>query len=304
MTDGSTLIDARSQAAALIALLRYTEGANRWRATVADVLEHGALEVLRAAVPADLLSDPLPSLLDRASKELEAWSHRAQVLTIYDDDYPAQLREVHDLPPVLFARGAIVDDRGVCLVGSRNASPSALAFTYDLASALAGEGVPVVSGLAAGIDTAAHTGALDASGRTVAVIGTGIDKSYPPQNKDLQRLIENRGLVLSQFWPGSSPTKRSFPMRNATMSAYGACTLVIAAGEQSGARTQAKQAIAHGRPLLLTKEVVGATTWAKDLARSAYDVTVVSTIDDALLAIGDVLDRPKRVPERLLDLAP
>jgi DNA processing protein len=105
-------------------------------------------------------------------------------------------------------------------------------------------GVAVVSGLAEGIDTAAHQAALAAGGRTIAVIGTGIDQVDPAANRQLQQRIEDDGLVLSQFWPGSGPTRSSFPMRNATMSAYGMCTLLVTAGEQSGARIQARQAVA------------------------------------------------------------
>lgn len=292
---------------ALIALLRYTEAAGSWRSTVVEVVERGsALDLLHKMVPADLMGDPAAELLARARSEAEEWSHLAGLLTMLDPLYPSQLADVHDLPPFLFTRGdlksASADHRGVCIVGSREASPAATDFSYELASALAGEQVPVISGLAAGVDAAAHRGALDHGGRTVAVIGTGIDRYYPPQNQSLQSQIEQRGLVISQFWPGSPPTKISFPLRNATMSAYGGCSLVVAAGERSGARIQARQAIAHGRPLLLSNQVAETTSWGRDLARSAYDVTVVSGVDQTLQVIGGILDRPGRVSQILHDL--
>src|SRR5581483_252563 len=112
-----------------------------------------------------------------------------------------------------------------------------------------------ISGLAAGIDTAAHTAALESGGRTVAVIGTGITRCYPAANIELQEAIAHSGLVLSQFWPESSASKASFPMRNATMSAYGRATIVVEASEQSGARIQARLAVAHGRPVVLMNSV-------------------------------------------------
>lgn len=164
-------------------------------------------------------------------------------------------------------------------------------FTRELATALAGEGLTVVSGLAKGIDTAAHTAALAASGRTVAVIGTGIDRFYPAENEPLQHRIEAAGLVVSQFWPGTPPGKHTFPLRNATMSAYGQATVIVEAGERSGARIQARQAIAHGRPLLVRSDVVATTRWARDLAETACDFHVVDTVDDALAALGAILER-------------
>lgn len=288
---------------ALIALLRYTDARKHWRATVAEVRECGALEPLRRLQPDTLLEDdPLADLLKRSADELSTWTKQAQVLSLFDPNFPAQLRDVHDLPPLLFARGTLADDRGACIVGSRKASPDALKFAYDVATQLARRHIPVVSGLAAGIDTAAHRGALDAGGRTIAVIGTGIDQNFPPENKDLQTRIESDGLVLSQFWPGSSPTRISFPMRNATMSAYGMCTLVAAAGEQSGARIQARQAVAHGRPLLLSRAVVNQTNWGKRLAASTYDVRVVDGVDSAVDAIETILNRPHELEDLLVEL--
>lgn len=260
-------MSAREEREALVALLRYTEAGKSWRQTAEDVIEAGsALEVLSRQVGGQLFDDPTKGLLQRAAAEIEFWEGSGmRVLSLFDADYPSQLRDVHDLPPLLFAHGTIVrEDCGVCLVGSRAASSAGLAFTREISAALVDEGLTVISGLAKGIDTAAHKAALKRGGRTVAVIGTGIDRYYPAENKDLQRRIEADCLVLSQFWPGSAPTKQSFPMRNATMSAYGEATLIVEAGERSGARIQARQAIAHGRPLILTSAVASTTMWGRD----------------------------------------
>jgi DNA processing protein len=150
-----------------------------------------------------------------------------------------------------------------------------------VSSALVSAGITVVSGLAAGIDTAAHTAALDAGGRTVAVLGTGINRVYPAVNRDLQERIACESLVVSQFWPDAAATKKSFPLRNATMSGYGRATIVVEAGETSGARIQARVGVEHGRPVILRDRVVQANEWAAALQHRP-GVHIVSSVDEAL----------------------
>ena len=114
---------------------------------------------------------------------------------------------MHQAPPILFGRGTLVpDDPAVSVVGSRNASERGLAMAGGIARALAGQGVTVIAGLALGIDTAAHRAALVAGGRTVAIIGTGINRVYPAENRALYEEIAARGLLLSQFWPDARPS--------------------------------------------------------------------------------------------------
>lgn len=291
---------------ALVALLRYTGAAKRWRDTTLRAAERGALAVLREEADSDLFDDPLPELLKRAGQEIEHWETAGiRVLSFTDEDFPTQLRDVHDFPPVIFCRGTLVpNDVGVCLVGSREASEEGIQFTRELATALVDEGVTVVSGLAKGIDSAAHTAALDRGGRTVAVIGTGITKCYPAENRDLQDRIIATGLVLSQFWPEAGPTRQSFPMRNATMSAYGEATVVVEAGEKSGARIQANQAVAHGRPLILTEHVATKTDWGRRASEAVGEVHVVSDVDEALAAIGSVIHKQEYLDQLLTSLVP
>lgn len=121
------------------------------------------------------------------------------------------------------------------------------------------------SGLASGIDAAAHTATLDAGGRAVGVIGTGITGYYPKENRALQDRVVTEGLLISQFWPDAPPGKHTFPMRNTVISGYGRATVVVEAGERSGARIQARRAVARGRPVILTELVVKANRWAQDL---------------------------------------
>lgn len=238
---------------ALVALLRVRPGGVTWSQVVADVADAGsARAVWGRLVPATLFEQDLDTdhALLQAGEDVARW-HGADFtfLTFPDMQYPARLREVHQMPPVLFARGRLVSgDRGVCVVGSRNASPEGLAFARQAASALVDQGLTVVSGLAAGIDAAAHQAALEGGGRTVAVIGTGIQRAYPVENAALQERIATEGLVVSEFWPDAAPTKRSFPMRNAVMSAYGLATVVVEAGDTSGARIQARLAVERVAP--------------------------------------------------------
>lgn len=192
------------------------------------------------------------------------------------------------MPPVLFSRGTLVaDDHAVSVVGSRRASEHGRRLASAVAEALVGAGITVVSGLAEGIDTSAHLAALNAGGRTVAVIGTGINRAYPPANEKLQQRIARDGLVLSQFWPESPPTRSSFPLRNATMSGYGRATVVVEAGETSGARIQARVSVEHGRPVILTDSVVRANEWASRLTGSP-GVHVASSPDEVLAIVAEV----------------
>jgi DNA processing protein len=202
--------------------------------------------------------------------------------TLLDDDYPFQLLTIHQRPPFVMWKGAQNpgDAQGVAIVGTRDASPAGVSRARGLAAELADRGVTVISGLAAGIDTAAHLGALDAGGRTVAVIGTGLRRNYPAANAELQGRIAEAGMVLSQFLPDSPPTKQSFPMRNAVMSGFAAATVVVEAAWKSGARMQARLALQHGRSVFLMRSLLE-HDWARDYANRP-GTTVVDTVDDVV----------------------
>ncbi|WP_433391073.1 DNA-processing protein DprA [Micromonospora sp. KLBMP9576] len=261
---------ATAERAALVALLRQPDLS--WSDTAHEVQEVGsALGVLgRVVGRADTLFPDeryVDSLVEAAADELAAW--QAEDITVrafFDDGYPAQLRDIREMPPLLFARGDLRPDRrAIAVVGSREASDRGIEIARSVATSLAARDVTVVSGLAKGIDTTAHQAALAAGGRTVAVIGTGIRRHYPATNRELQEHIAEVGLVISQFWPDTAPTKQSFPMRNAVMSGYAAATVVVEAGERSGARIQARLALQHGRPVVLTSQVMR-HDWARAFA--------------------------------------
>lgn len=224
-----------------------------------------------------------------AERDYEDWMRAGlRFVSIFDPDYPHLMLASVDAPPFMFAKGTLLpDDRGVSVVGSRHASPQGLSFARDVATMLASRGLTVIAGLAEGVDTAAHQAALDAGARTVAFIGTGINRAYPASNRALQARIADEGLVLSQFKPDAPPTRQSFPMRNALMSSYGITSVICDAGEHSGTRIQARQAMQHGRPVILHRRVVEQTKWAHTYAGQP-NVAIVDTVDDVARCLDDI----------------
>jgi DNA processing protein len=258
---------------ALIAVLRQTR--RPWP-VYSERLEQGEkpLEILQRELAetdggqTTLIGGDAETLLAAAAADLEAWQREGFALvTVLDAGYPINLRFVHDRPPILFVAGELKepDRRSLAVVGSRRASAEGLERARTLSRHLAKEGYTVVSGLAAGVDTAAHQAALAAAGRTVAVIGTGLQHSYPPENAELQRELVRGTAVVSQFWPDSPPSRHRFPMRNGVMSGLALGTAIVEASVTSGARIQARLALAHGRPVFLARELLR-QAWAQDLA--------------------------------------
>lgn len=290
--------------AALVALLRSKQAGRSWSAVADLVAERGSASAVWESMQEGptLFEDPGAGAVARAAEDVAAWERTGlRMLTFMDADYPAQLREIQEMPPVLFVRGRLIPgDTAVSVVGSRNAPADAIAFARNIAVGLAEAGLSVASGLATGIDTAAHTAALSAGGRAVAVIGTGIRRSYPRENAQLQERVAREGLLMSQFWPDAPPQKHTFLMRNAVMSGYGRATIVVAAGETSGSRAQARMAVEHGRPVLLSDRVVAATEWGRRLV-GRPGVHVVRSVDEALETVRAVT-RP--LPDQLDRLLP
>lgn len=279
--------------AALVALLRTRPEGLTWAQITSEVADASSARKVwdRYRVPSLFDDDDLASAsagardsaLASAIAEVSEWRKADfTFLTFRDEDYPAQLREVHQSPPVLFTRGTLVpNEKAVSVVGSRKASEMAISTAAEIAKGLTRCGLTVLSGLAEGIDTAAHTSALKNNGRTVAVIGTGICKYFPSFNRALQDRIADEGLLISQFWPDAGGSKSSFPLRNATMSAYGIATIIVEASERSGTRIQARSAVAHGRPVILMDSVARGTNWGRSL-QDQPGVYVAKTAQEAV----------------------
>jgi DNA processing protein len=173
----------------------------------------------------------------------------ARLVLLEDADYPPSLRAIDLPPPFLLVRGSLRREDGlaVAIVGSRRATPYGLRTAERLGTDLGTRGVTVVSGLARGVDTAAHRGALDAGGRTLAVLGSGVDVVYPPENRRLAAEITAAGAVLSQFPMGTAPLPHHFPARNRVIAGLTLGTVVVEAAERSGALITARLAGELGR---------------------------------------------------------
>lgn len=202
------------------------------------------------------------------------------------------------MPPIVFTRGRVEPDiRSVAIVGSRAVSRQGVNIAASLARGLSERGYTIVSGGSRGIDSAAHEAALAAGGRTVAVLGTGVRVYFPAENRELHDRIAREGLVLSQFWPDEGGSKTSFLKRNGTMSGYVTATVVVEARERSGTRIHARNAVEHGRAVLLTDAVLQANTWAWAMVGQP-GVHVVSGLVDVLRVLdqaGDSVDAVRRM---------
>ncbi len=270
-----------------------------------QVRKHGAEAVPALAVLERELGLLSYAALSRAEADLHDWRRSGfRVLTFTGPGYPENLRVTGDRPPLLFVTGELLarDQRAVAVIGSRRASETGLATARAVSEALAGAGFTVISGLAAGVDAEAHRAALalrhiqpappgppgrraePVAARTIAVLGTGLDRVYPPEHGELQAQIARHGALVSQFWPGSPPTPRSFPARNAVMSGMSLGSVIIEASEHSGTRIQARQALAQGRLVVLMQPVLR-SAWARSLARLP-GVVVASEPADVLDVFG------------------
>jgi DNA processing protein len=229
------------------------------------------------------------TLATRAAAALaRARTARIAPICLTDASYPVALTPLVDAPIVLWAGGATASLHApaVAIVGSRAASPYGLSVAGQLAGELSAAGVVVVSGLARGIDSAAHRGALDAGGATVAVLGSGVDVIYPPEHASLARDITRSGAVVSELVPGTPPLPRFFPQRNRIISGLSRAVVVIEAGERSGSLITARTALEQGREVLAVPGNVlsGRNRGGHGLLRDG--AKIVECADDILEELG------------------
>jgi DNA processing protein len=267
----------------------------RWRREIAEHLRAGRsagdlLSQLFACPPArsELTLERIRARAARALARAETCGIAS--LSWDEPAYPAWLGAIADPPPVLWSRGRVdvLSRPAVAIVGSRAGSPYALTVAARLAGELATAGYAIVSGLARGVDSAAHQGALDAGGPTVAVLGSGVDVTYPREHEPLARAIAEEGAVVSELVPGTPPQPHFFPMRNRIISGLSRAVVVIEAGEKSGSLITARAALDQGREVLavpggvLTGRNKGGHALLRDGAK------IVETADDILEEIEGV----------------
>jgi DNA processing protein len=171
------------------------------------------------------------------------------IIDFWDARYPKLLKEIHDPPAALYVRGELPNAECLAIVGSRRATPAGRMITQELAAELACRGICIVSGLASGIDSAAHRGALDGSGQTIAVLGCGVERAYPQENAGLYRDILENNCILSEYPPGTPPLPRNFPARNRIISGLSKGVLIVEAAAKSGSLITGDFALEQGREL-------------------------------------------------------
>jgi DNA processing protein len=228
-----------------------------------------------------------------------------RLICVGDDEYPANLAKIPDRPAVLFSSGlpAPRDLISIAVVGSRLASPAGILFTQKLASDLALSGITVVSGLALGIDSAAHRGALKAGGRTLAVLGCGLGVNYPAANADLRQEITRSGVLLTEFPPGTPPASGNFPSRNRIISGLTLGVVVVEAAERSGSLITARFALEQGREVFAVPGVAGSTRSQGAHRLLKQGAKLVECVEDILEEIRPLI-RPTPSSESSLATSP
>ncbi len=214
---------------------------NVFEANKETLLRAGFTKQQYEAFHSDILSQDIKNIIELCSEK------NIRILPIPHDEYPEMLKYIPDPPLVLYARGSIPKENAVAIVGSRKASGYGIETAFKIASELTLSDIVIVSGMARGIDTAAHSGALDAEGKTVAVMGCGVDIIYPPENRGIMERIIKTGAVISEYPPGSPPSTLHFPCRNRIISGMSLGTLVVEAGLKSGSLITANCALEQGR---------------------------------------------------------
>jgi DNA processing protein len=222
--------------------------------------QFGSLPAVFAASSHDLkeikgISSPLASAIvgfkdwDKVKRELDLLDKQKIGIITYEDElYPQKLLNIYDRPPFIYVLGSLnKDDINIAIVGSRMASTYGKYTTEKISRELALKGITVVSGMARGIDSAAHRGAIIAHGRTIAILGSGLDVIYPPENEKLFAGIVENGAVISEFPPGTPPRSSNFPARNRIISGMSYGVVIVEAGEKSGSLITARLALEQGR---------------------------------------------------------
>ncbi len=232
--------------------------------------------------------------------EIEALRRLGGVHLMADEPaYPLPLRAIADPPPVLtlLGRTDLLGGRVIAVVGARNASGNGRYLATQLAREISGRGLTVVSGLARGIDTAAHQGGLEGEGSTIAVLGSGLDVIYPPENAELHARIASAGLIVSERAPGTPPLARHFPRRNRIIAGLASAVLVVEAASRSGSLMTARLAAAEGREVMavpgspLDPRHAGTNQLLRDGA------ALVTGIEDVMAALPDWTTAPSKAPK-------
>jgi DNA processing protein len=237
--------------------------------------------------------------LDLAGELKNVEKNKVKVYTLEEENFPANLKNIYDPPPVLYVKGDIIksDEKALAIVGTRRASRYGLETARKLAFELASLSITIVSGLASGIDTAAHQGALDAKGRTLAVFGCGVDVIFPAENRDLAKQIESSGALVSEFPMGARTEKGNFPRRNRIISGLSLGTIVVEGAYDSGALITAKYALDQGREVFAVPGNVEADQSKGPHWLIKQGAKLVESVEDVLSELENFLGPYKIRPQ-------
>jgi DNA processing protein len=233
--------------------------------------------------------------LDPVREVARAAELEARIITPVDAEYPRPLIEIYDPPLAMYVQGTLEsrDRHAIAVVGSRHTTHYGLECAERLAQQLAQNGFTVVSGLARGIDTAAHQGALKGQGRTLAILGGALDQFYPPENRALGQAIAHQGAVLSEFLLGREPDRTTFPMRNRIISGLALGVLVVEADLTSGAMITARQALEQGRAVFAVPGRIDTPTSTGPHALIKGGAKLVANVEDILEEFQNLLPQVK-----------
>jgi len=281
-------------------LCRFSSPREALRASVAE---------LRAAGVADGVAEQIAGFDEWAAVdgELAALTKLgARLVTRTDPEYPERLAQIHDPPPFLYVHGGFAsEDRlAVAIVGARSASRYGRDVARTLARDLAGCGLSVVSGLARGVDAQAHEAALEAGGRTIAVLGSGLDVIYPREHRALAERMAEHGAVVSEFALGSEPLAHNFPHRNRVISGLSLGTIVVEAGEKSGSLITARCALEQGREVFAVPGPITARSSRGPHGLIKDGAKLVENIDDVLSEVAPAVLHAARPEADVAQLAP
>ena len=215
-----------------------------------DKFELTHIEFLNYEEVEDVLNNKYRKNLEEYSKYMK--KNNIQLITMFENEYPERLKNIYDKPVLLYVVGntELLKRNSVAIVGSRNCSEYGKSISRKIAYNLAKQNICVISGLAKGIDKYSHIGALDATGKTIAVIGSGLDNIYPYENKNLyERIIKNDGLIVTEYVIGTKPCKINFPARNRIISGLSDAIVVVEAGLRSGALITADFGLEQGKEI-------------------------------------------------------
>lgn len=300
-----------------LSLLRryFTDFESAWQGSISDYVKAGLDQKNALALKQFKTSHQPDELLTQLEK------FKIRFTTILDDNYPKLLKEISDPPPTLFYKGSLssLNQLTIAIVGSRRASSYGLQATYKIAADLCVSGATIISGLAYGIDTKAHTSALDNNGLTAAVLAGGLDKIYPTSNTDLaEKIIKQQGCILSEFPPQTPCLKQNFPYRNRLIAGLSKIIIVAEAAIDSGALITAKLGLDYNRdiwavpgninnplsvgPNQLIQQGAGLVTEAKDIYKSlnieAPNTRLnINLTDRQTKLINELSIEPKNLPE-------